>query len=748
MAARLPEILGRCYAFICDGVEPDLDVVCAAAPELRERVARLLDRERHALQVNTQKPRSQWLDRAMPEQLGEFTLLEPIGVGGMSFVYRARQEPLGREVALKVLRVDVHTSAASRLRFAREASITASLEHPHIVPVFAAGEQDGQVYLAMKLLRGRSLEQGPARSPAEVARIGVEVASALAAAHEIGVVHRDVKPANIVVEHGHAYVVDFGLAAFADRASVLTQPDTTPGTLIYLPPEVASRRAPGLDARADIYGLGATLYELLAGRPPFDADNPMRALHQILNDPPRALGLRGRDRDLEVIVMRALEKSPQRRFQRAEQFGEELQRYLDGRPIATRPPNLLLQLTRRIGRHPVVSSLSGVVLVLSLLLVVQLLLQRASAQHELEQAITTAATSIEAGQLTSADRELAELASMPEGASAAAQLRRAWQAEHDLQCCALALGNPLVPQLRDFLQQLVQRVAQQHPLENRSTRCRAVLSLAHWGGAEPVGAVLRAYPRPATVLTGARDAATAIARLATLGAPRPGPAWDHVLTAAALRTVGVAETEVERELRLASIEERSPVLLFSLSIALEAQGRYREAYEAASPLLDDPVCGPPARWAAARLAAMLGEHEVASRLRVDGDHAWANTEDDDLLLDLAYPSALQVLAESDVAAFWRRWRAAPERCRALPQYWRLAGYVTSVMGDGDDALEQARSYFEAGLGCSPDRLQRAILEVGICQLEWAQRIAGLDSGAPTVAPEHGCGCCAAGASRS
>ena len=475
---RLPALVERCYAAICDGEEPDVDAICADAPELTERVRRLLERERQLLLAcgEVAAPMPRW-NRRMPERIGEFTLIEPIGVGGMSDVFRARQEPLGREVAVKVLRGERDASATARMRFMREASITSSLEHPRIVPVYAAGEHEGRVYLAMKLLRGRSLDrQHTPMPPRQVAQIGCEVASALAAAHEIGVVHRDVKPANIVLEHGHAYVLDFGLAAFADRASVLTHSNATPGTLLYLAPEVAARNSPGLDPRADVYGLGATLYEVLAGRAPFETDNPVRTLQQILHEPPPPLHLRGRDRDLETIVMRALEKSPQRRFQTAEALRAELQRFVDGEPIETRSTGMLRRFARRCAARPLVSTLTALVLVLGTALVTRVVLQQRADRLELEQRAATLRSDIDAGELAGLDVRLDALASLPDGEPLRQELQRRRDAEHDLQLCVLALGDPLAGSMSGLREAIVERAVARHPVGTRSLRARAVLA--------------------------------------------------------------------------------------------------------------------------------------------------------------------------------------------------------------------------------------------------------------------------------
>jgi tetratricopeptide (TPR) repeat protein len=176
----------------------------------------------------------------------------------------------------------------------------------------------------------------------------------------------------------------------------------------------------------------------------------------------------------------------------------------------------------------------------------------------------------------------------------------------------------------------------------------------------------------------------------------------------------------------------STVLRFALATTLETQGRYREAYETALQVLDDPVCGRSARWVVARLAATLGERNVAQRLRTSIEAAG---DEDRLLVDLALPSELQVLAESDPAAFWQRWRTAPERCQQLPHYWLLAGYVASGEATTAEALATARGYFDRGLERAPDRVQRASLEVARCQLDWTVLADELEQEGPARSPD-------------
>jgi serine/threonine-protein kinase len=269
------------------------------------------------------------------------------GRGGMGLVYRAHDLLLPRDVALKVLRPELTKTLAAK-RFTREIELAAKLAHPHIVPVFEAGERDGLLYFTMPFLEGPTLRarlQQEGRLPVEEAcHIAEAVASALGAAHQAGIIHRDVKPENVILVDGEALVADFGVAravsvAGGDR---LTTTGFVVGTTEYMAPEqAASDRA--IDGRADQYALACVLYEMLAGAAPFTGGSPRQIIARHINDTPPALGLVRADIPPYVIgaVMRALAKAPDDRFPDMRGFRAALRAGtatpLGGVPAATRP---------------------------------------------------------------------------------------------------------------------------------------------------------------------------------------------------------------------------------------------------------------------------------------------------------------------------------------------------------------------------------------------------------------------------
>ncbi len=295
------------------------------------------------------------------ESWGDFRIVRELGRGGMGVVYEAYQGSLKRHVALKVLPV-----RGDRGRFRREAKAAGRLHHTNIVPVFGVGEHQGRAYYVMQYIAGRSLVRVskvragtvPSRfDDREVARLGVQVAEALAYAHAQGVIHRDIKPSNLLLdERGTVRITDFGLAYDASDTHSLTSTGDFLGTLRYVAPERFSERG---DERADIYGLGVTLYELVCGRPAYAEADRSVLVHQILHqDPPGPRQLQPTiARDLETIVVKAMERDPDQRYATAEAIAEDLRRFLEDRTIRARRVGAWERAWRWSRRNKVVAGL-------------------------------------------------------------------------------------------------------------------------------------------------------------------------------------------------------------------------------------------------------------------------------------------------------------------------------------------------------------------------------------------------------
>jgi len=294
---------------------------------------------------------------ALGQRFGEYELLTEIARGGMGVVYRARHTTLDRVVALKMILAGRLANPEDVWRFRTEAEAAAKLQHPNIVAVHDVGDCDGQHYFTMEYISGTSLDrrlvQGPlaCRAAARYVRI---LARAVAYAHKQGILHRDLKPSNILIDvEDEPHVTDFGLAKrLGPASSGQTRSGAILGTPSYMSPEQAQGKTNELGPSCDVYSLGAILYELITGRPPFRAETPLDTVMQVIDHqpvPPRLLNPKI-DHDLETICLKCLEKNPQGRYASAEELGEDLQRYLNGDSISARSFNMIDRLTRVLER--------------------------------------------------------------------------------------------------------------------------------------------------------------------------------------------------------------------------------------------------------------------------------------------------------------------------------------------------------------------------------------------------------------
>jgi serine/threonine protein kinase len=295
-------------------------------------------------------------DAAPPARVfGDYELLGEVARGGMGVVYKARQLSLNRIVALKMILAGRLASNDDLLRFSMEAEAAAALQHPNIVQIHEVGELEGQHFFSMQFIEGSTLAHRLAQGPLpgrDAARYVRQIARAVHYAHQHGILHRDLKPSNIMLDaDDEPHVTDFGLAKrLGDTGQ--TRTGSVLGTPSYMAPEQAGGRIKDLGPWTDVYSLGAVLYELLTGRPPFRAETATDTLMQVLENepaPPRLLNSRV-DPDLETITLKCLEKLPAHRYPTAEALAEDLQRYLNGDPIQARSSTVFDWLTRALDR--------------------------------------------------------------------------------------------------------------------------------------------------------------------------------------------------------------------------------------------------------------------------------------------------------------------------------------------------------------------------------------------------------------
>ena len=304
--------------------------------------------------------------------LGNYQILEEIGRGGMGVIYRARQRHSRRIVAIKRVLSYHADSQDTLMRFRREAQAAANLDHPNILPIYEVSEShDGLPFFSMKFASGGSLlEAAPAlrSEPRRAVALMAKVARAVQYAHEQGILHRDLKPGNILLDgRGEPMVGDFGLAKWLEPTSRLTRTPSIFGTPGYIAPEQASGSDRKLTAAADVYGLGAVLFDLLAGRPPFTGEHALKTIQQAAEKPaPKLRSLApGLDRDLETVCAKCLERDPRARYYSAGKLADDLERWLRGHSIVARPVSPPVHIWRWVRRNPLVAQMAALLLVMA-----------------------------------------------------------------------------------------------------------------------------------------------------------------------------------------------------------------------------------------------------------------------------------------------------------------------------------------------------------------------------------------------
>ena len=299
----------------------------------------------------------------VPREFGDYELLEEVGRGGQGVVFRAWQKSLNRTVAIKIIGIGQFTTDAHLKRLRREAEAAAKLNHPGIVPVYEVGERDGTYYFSMRFVEGDCLDEVVSRgsiSVQQAAELIAKVAHTVHYAHEHGILHRDIKPGNILLDaNGEPHLTDFGLARLVEQGSTVTGSLEVMGTPSYMAPEQAVGNNAAVSSATDVYGLGAVLYELLTGHPPFAGGTTYETIHLLLDSEPRQPRLWNRkvDRDLSAVCLKCLEKGPRHRYSSALALAEDLERWLRHEPIRAKRSGFFTHLRKWVQRNPMIAAL-------------------------------------------------------------------------------------------------------------------------------------------------------------------------------------------------------------------------------------------------------------------------------------------------------------------------------------------------------------------------------------------------------
>jgi TolB-like protein/tRNA A-37 threonylcarbamoyl transferase component Bud32/Tfp pilus assembly protein PilF len=325
------------------------------------------------IEANAAAPQSKKAARAaeLLGELGDYQLLEEVGRGGQAVVFRARQKSLNRTVALKVISLGQWASKAHLKRFRLEAEAAARLEHPGIVPIHEVGERDGSCYFSMKFIEGGQVDEVVRRAPMstrQAAELIAKVARTVHYAHEHGILHRDIKPGNILLDQkGEPHLTDFGLARLVESESSVTQTLDVLGTPSYMAPEQAVGSNAAVSSVTDVYGLGAVLYQLLTGQPPFAGGTTYETIRLLLETEPRQPRLLNPkiDRDLSTICLKCLEKDPKRRYSSALALAEDLERWLKHEPIQARHTGIVARGRKWVRRKPTSALLAACLVALA-----------------------------------------------------------------------------------------------------------------------------------------------------------------------------------------------------------------------------------------------------------------------------------------------------------------------------------------------------------------------------------------------